>query len=492
MWLKAHNYLYRDIAINHGLLDTLVPEGDLPVHIEHVTPSHQMDTPLSRYDNQDPPDGSIDSLQSVLISDVDIRATPSELRAAAARHLTTNGAGILQIPRGSDPESDFGNYELFPRMFPVLFPYGIGGIEHPCRRPRVSFQNHVKHLLNLNDPRFQIHHAFQFIAFNIIQRREVIRGTFSRVQRASFDSVARRFASVTADEIAAVSERMSQKDFFTAYTPGERVALELMKEVKIVNTSVMGTPAARINMRNQIRGLMHSFGMPLFYLTVNPPDVYNPLIKLLAGESIDIDALLPNDIPQYFQQSIYVARNPVIAAEFFHVVMEAFIKSILGYEEGDACKRGALGVVKAYYGCVEAQGRGSLHCHMFIWIEGGLGPNALRDRLLADESFKSRLFSYIASVISTSAPPSATPRNLLDRTRHPCTVRRPQKKTGENDDDFSRRLADDFHLLVEECQRHKHTDTCFKYNLSRKQCRFRLDAANVLFETVFDPETGSC
>ena len=33
---------------------------------------------------------------------------------------------------------------------------------------------------------------------------------------------------------------------------------------------------------------------------------------------------------------------------------------------------GILGLVKAYYGCVEAQGRGTLHCHMMIWLEGGL------------------------------------------------------------------------------------------------------------------------
>lgn len=31
--------------------------------------------------------------------------------------------------------------------------------------------------------------------------------------------------------------------------------------------------------------------------------------------------------------------------------------------------------VKAYYGCVEAQGGGTLHCHMLVWVEGGLNPD---------------------------------------------------------------------------------------------------------------------
>ena len=91
-------------------------------------------------------------------------------------------------------------------MFPSLFPYGIGGFEHPDRKSKISLRTHVKHLLQLTDDHFQTHHAFQFIAFNILQRREVLRGTHSRVQRCDFESVAHHFNTVTADEINAVSE----------------------------------------------------------------------------------------------------------------------------------------------------------------------------------------------------------------------------------------------------------------------------------------------
>ena len=72
-----------------------------------------------------------DILESVLISDMDIHASPNELKVVAIHHLTAKGSWILQISHGHDPEPDFGNFNLFPKMFPSLFPYGIGTLEDP-------------------------------------------------------------------------------------------------------------------------------------------------------------------------------------------------------------------------------------------------------------------------------------------------------------------------------------------------------------------------
>ena len=491
--MKTHNYLYRNIVINNDLLDSFVPEAILPFHIEHICASPDSDAPMSRYDATDDSQDTLTNhhaFESILISDVDVHASPNELKAAAIRHLTRNGAGFIQVTRGSNPESEFDHFELFPKMFPSLFPYGIGGFEHPDRKRKISLRTHAKHLLRLTDDRFQTHHAFQFIAFNILQRREVLRGTHSRVQRRDFDTVARRFNGVTTDEIEAVSERMSKNEFTTAYTEGERITLQLMKEVNNINTRVAGTSASHIAMRNEIRGLMIAHGMPSLFLTINPADVYNPLVQLLAGESIDIDALLPEEIPNYWDQSILIAHNPVLAAEFFNTIMTTFIKCLLAYVGEGNWQIGTFSVTKAYYGCVEAQGRGTLHCHMLIWLEGGLGPNALRDRLSTDPLFQTRLISYIKQTICTSAPAPITPIDHLQRTYHPRTVRRPQKHPNETYDNYERRLADDFHLLVEQCQRHKHTHTCYKYDPTRTHCRFNLDAANIVLETIFNPDTG--
>lgn len=291
----------------------------------------------------------------------------------------------------------------------------------------------------------------------MLQRREVLRGTFSRVKCSDFDSVAHQFDTVTANELEAVSKRMNQNDFTSAYTEGEQTVLQLMKEVNNINSKVVGTSASHIAMQNQIRALMNARGMPSLFLTINPANVYNPLVQLLAGNSIDIDAFLPENIGNYWDQSILIARNPVLAAEFFNTIITTFIKYLLAYVGEGHWQMGALGVVKAYYGCVEAQGRGTLHCHMLVWLEGGLSPNALTDKLRTDPAFTSRLFSYIKEIISSSVPVPITPIENLQSLYHPATIRQPQKQLTETNDSFAQRLADDFHLLVEQCQRHKHS-----------------------------------
>jgi hypothetical protein len=97
--------------------------------------------------------------------------------------------------------------------------------------------------------------------------------------------------------------------------------------------------------------------------------------------------LLPGDIPSYWDQSVLVAKNPVVAAQFFNLHIKAFISALLGYDpEHKDLEGGILGLVKAYYGCVEAQGCGTLHCHMLIWLKGGLSPNKIKPRLLATDN----------------------------------------------------------------------------------------------------------
>lgn len=138
--------------INHDLLDMLVPKTILPIHIKHIASSSDPDMPMSQYNSMhDSPDANvldqIDTLESILILDVDVHVSPSKLKAAAICHLTTKGTGILQITCNHDPECDFGNFNIFPKMFPSLFPYGIRAMEDPNQQKKISFHTHIKYLL---------------------------------------------------------------------------------------------------------------------------------------------------------------------------------------------------------------------------------------------------------------------------------------------------------------------------------------------------------
>ena len=68
----------------------------------------------------------------------------------------------------------------------------------------------------------------------------------------------------------------------------------------------------------------------------------------------------------------------------------------MGYDPHDKDSEGGIfGPVRGYYGCIEAQGRGTLHCHMLIWLEGGLNPDEIKHCVLHDESFKSQLLNFM-------------------------------------------------------------------------------------------------
>jgi hypothetical protein len=202
-------------------------------------------------------------------------------------------------------------------MYPTLFPYRIGGFEDSSRSLPLSMKQHVKHLLNLSDNRFQEHNSFLFTAFNMIQRCSVLVQTSWKVKRDSYQKVAQDLASVSVETVHIVSERISRGDY-TANTDEERTVMKLMKEVNIITANVPGTSVSKMTMRNEIRALMTDHGLPSFYITINPVDVYNPIVRFLSGEEIDIDRFLPFKSSDYWQQSTLVAKNPMIAAKFFN------------------------------------------------------------------------------------------------------------------------------------------------------------------------------
>ncbi|KAL1659068.1 hypothetical protein GGF50DRAFT_131315 [Schizophyllum commune] len=173
--------------------------------------------------------------------------------------------------------------------------------------------------------------------------------------------------------------------------------------------------------------------------------------------------------------------------------MKAFISCLLKYDPTHRdLEGGVFGLVKAYYGCVEAQGRGTLHCHMLVWLEGGLNPNEIRKRVMEDDDFRTNLVAFLEDTISNAVPPDPDPElKVASSTAHPCSVRGVELTLPK--DERSRARQKDMHHLVKQCQSHSHSKTCFKYwkgPPEPKVCRFNLDESNVRPTTVVDPETG--
>ncbi|KAJ3772892.1 hypothetical protein FB446DRAFT_625208, partial [Lentinula raphanica] len=174
----------------------------------------------------------------------------------------------------------------------------------------------------------------------------------------------------------------------------------------------------------------------------------------------------------------------------------SFIKCILAYnaECSVTGQGGIFGHVSAYYGCVEAQGRGTLHCHMLVWLHGALNPDQIKARISGVDgaAFKERLIQFLEDTISSSTPSDPDPDfRVQSCSFHPCSVRGISHSYPNVLKEKA--LAKDRYNLIKSCQTHKHSPTCYKYwkgPPEPRECRFDLDQTNVNAESYFDTETG--
>lgn len=193
-----------------------------------------------------------------------------------------------------------------------------------------------------------------------------------------------------------------------------------------------------------------------------------------------------------------MAKDPIVAARFFDLYMKAFFHAILGWNDNDEnhLVPGLLGITKGYYGVVEAQGRGSLHCHMLIWLEGGLNPAEISAQLLQNPGgeFETRLIAYLDDNLSsaiTEDPGDVS--GVPSSTFHPCSVRPVFRADGESDADYCIRRLKDLHNLSKQCQIHVHNSGCYKNwkgPPEPKTCRFALDESKKNEQTFVDRTTG--
>ncbi|KAK0186282.1 hypothetical protein F5146DRAFT_936137 [Armillaria mellea] len=196
-WLKANNPYYRDIELNEPILTYLDTNPVLPFSVQHIPLSTSAETLTDRYE---PPVHTTrlgclhETLlkpedipwESVVITDVNMDISSNRLKAATLKHVKTNGGGYIEVCHDPIPVNEFNNPALFPLMYLTLFPYGVGGLEDHGRLNPLAFNSHVKHLLQLNDHRFQKHCIFLFTAFNMIQRQKLLLQMSFRVKRKDF------------------------------------------------------------------------------------------------------------------------------------------------------------------------------------------------------------------------------------------------------------------------------------------------------------------
>ena len=520
-FLIEHNIHYACDTRFHGMsnenLDLLFSERDrdsdeaIPcaIDIGFVRESEIIRAAESDYTTQNAEAGSHGEYEGILMDNVGYTMgddTPVSYRDMKMRALShcINGGKFYRSQSGDRFMPDFENPSLLTWLFPHLDPWGIGGFHEQSRKVQVSMEDQLKYLLDVEDGLFQKDPDFAFVYFNILQKKAVCDSVHFRVAAAQQKKIVQDIISTDKKELDRLISRLKANKHYQPCTSEEKRILGLVTKVGASFHDIPGTTGYKLKMQNEIRSLVTFRGTPAFFITLNPSDVNHPLVRLLSGDNIQLGTLERGQELTEWQRKLIVANNPGACARFFHTIITSFITTVLRYGSKE---RGLLGKCSAYYGTVEAQGRGTLHCHMLVWLHGHPNPQRMRDLMNKSAEYEKDMFIWLESLIKCELLGTSTVVNEpagteLPRPRftersgyvHPGTHVGPQ--IDEVDEAaFPWRFASSVNDLVQQCNWHNHTDTCWKYlrrGEKRKDsnCRMRIDGTT-RGETFTDPETGS-
>ena len=165
---------------------------------------------------------------------------------------------------------------------------------------------------------------------------------------------------------------------------------KLMNHLKTIGGRVMGSAYSRTALRTQIHGLIFNQGLPSIFLTVNPADIHSPVALYFSGIKLDLDNIQTEQLMTTYKRAETIASHPVATAKFFHLLITNILKTMI--------VGGVLGPIKAYFGTVESQGRGSLHLHMLIWLDHEMKPSDMKDKV-HNADFREKLKAYLEDII---------------------------------------------------------------------------------------------
>ena len=175
-------------------------------------------------------------------------------------------------------------------------------------------------------------------------------------------------------------------------TEEEKACYKLISDLDHVAGHVQGSLTSKRYMRNEIWSLISYLGAPSWFITFAPADINHPISLYYADTKETFSPEIPLDNERYR----LIAQNPVAGARFFHLMVQMFIKHVLGMYQNHP---GLYGDTSAYYGTVEQQGRLTLHLHLLLWISGALTPQEIRDRIMdANSDFQKKIVEYLECV----------------------------------------------------------------------------------------------
>ncbi|CAF3984286.1 unnamed protein product [Rotaria sordida] len=298
-----------------------------------------------------------------------------------------NIENVYLIPHSSKSVNEYFNPKLLTGLYPTLFCYGRGAPEDQSRPVKVNLREHIRYLLFYNDRRFEKNHSFIFVVFNLLQRRDACFHAQLIATKPYFRSSAHEIQSLSSNDIETALKNISER----TYDMRSNNALnKLVNHIKTIGGRVMGSAYSRMALRTRIHALIYNQGLPSIFLTINPADIHSPVALYFAGVKLDLNNIQTEQLMDTYRRAEIIASHPIATAKFFRVLITNILDTmIIG---------GVLGPVKAYFGTVESQGRGSLHLHLLIWLDHNMKPADMKQKI-QNADFREKLKAYLEDII---------------------------------------------------------------------------------------------
>ncbi|CAF1331175.1 unnamed protein product [Adineta steineri] len=302
-------------------------------------------------------------------------------------HQQMNSERVHLIPHSSKPVNEYYNPKLLVGLYPTLFCYGRGAPDDQSRPVKTNLREHIRYLLSYHDRRFETNHSFIFVVFHILQRRNACFHAQLITTKPYFRESAQDIQTLNSKDIETALENISKK----TYNSESNSALnKLLNHIKTIGGRVMGSAYLRTALRTRIHSLIYNQCLPNIFMTLNPADIHSPVALYFAGVKLDLDNIQMEQLLNTYKRAEIIASHPVATAKFFHLLITNILETII--------VDGVLGPIKAYFGTVESQGRGSLHLHLLIWLDHDMKPADIKEQV-QNSTFREKLKVYLEDII---------------------------------------------------------------------------------------------
>ncbi|CAF4239766.1 unnamed protein product [Rotaria sp. Silwood2] len=400
-WLKKYNILYQNINISLENIAQL-PEDDVPECIMSTLEQKIGDEEGQSERTGYVPDPLMNPKECTTADVIPISnsgvldangssVSSDEIVNYFLHKIKTNDQEVTEnvylIPHSSKPVNEYFNPKLLTGLYPTLFCYGRGAPEDQSRPIEIKFKEHIRYLLSYNDRRFETNHSFIFVVFNLLQRRDACFHAQLIATKPYFQASANEIQSINSKDIEMALNNNSKR---TYNTEANSALNKLLRHIKTVGGRVMGSAYSRTALRTRIHALIFNQGLPSIFPTLNPADIHSPVALYFAGVQLNLDKIQNEQLMDTYRRAEIVASHPVATAKFFHVLISNILDTMI--------MGGVLGPVKAYFGTVESQGRGSLHLHLLIWLDHDMKPADMKEKI-QDATFRNKLKAYLEDII---------------------------------------------------------------------------------------------